>query len=617
MLRSFYSGISGLRNHQQAMDVVGNNLANVNTTGYKGSRTTFTDTLSQTVQGAQSGSSTSGGKNAMQVGLGMTVASIDRNMTQGALQSTGRNLDMAVEGEGWFVVGDTNPLTLEDSYYYTRAGNFFVDDSYNLVTSGGDFVFGWTDSDQSGTVDPASDEMSFINLDRRNDGSITNALASSTPPLTGPNLGDAEIKRVDVTPSTISDQWRVECVNAAQGWFSVTGTRSGPIGTFPYDAPIDDSRMGSFNVNMGPPAQARMTTSFVDGDGTSEVISFNNQSGNDYVVEFVSGVTGTGVQVTANGNDISVTVESDIDGNVISTFDDIVAAMTAQLPGVGVPVGPGELNVSASGNTGLVSNSMVNHIVNVPNTSVTDFDLGDVAPQGVLGWTANDFGAGGNNMNMVFLNRGAQQRTTEVVVDGSTISVYLAADSSGNVVATANDVYNAFMASTEATSMVTMDDPAAGGYGSMIVEPFNQLFFNGGSGANDGDYFTFNTTAPGGAELVSLSVNSEGGLIGVFENGSTEELARVSLAKIPNPQGMISVGQGKFAETPVSGSGFPPVVPGSGGTGGIASGFLEMSNVDLTREFTDMIVNQRGFQANSRIITTSDELLQELMSIKR
>jgi flagellar hook protein FlgE len=243
--------------------------------------------------------------------------------------------------------------------------------------------------------------------------------------------------------------------------------------------------------------------------------------------------------------------------------------------------------------------------------------MGDVAPQGVLGWTANEYGAGGNSLNMILLNRGAQQRTTEVVVDGSTISVYLAADSSGNIVATADDVYQAFLSNTEASTMITMDDPNAIGYGGMVVEPFTQLFFNGGSGANDGDYFTFNTTAPGGAELISLSVNGEGGIIGVFENGSTEEMARVSLAKIPNPQGMVAIGQGKFTETPVSGSGFPPVVPGTGGTGGIASGFLEMSNVDLTREFTDMIINQRGFQANSRIITTSDELLQELMSIKR
>ena len=151
----------------------------------------------------------------------------------------------------------------------------------------------------------------------------------------------------------------------------------------------------------------------------------------------------------------------------------------------------------------------------------------------------------------------------------------------------------------------------------MTVEPFTQVFFANGAGANQGDYFTFTTTAPGGAILESLSVNREGGVIGVFENGTTEELARVALAKPPNPQGLLAVGQGKFVESPVSGSGFPPVVAGTGGTGGIASGFLEMSNVDLTREFTDMIVNQRGFQANSRIITTSDEMLQDLLALKR
>jgi flagellar hook protein FlgE len=301
------------------MDVVGNNLANVNTTGYKGSRTTFTDTLSQTVQGAQAGSDSAGGQNPMQVGLGMTVAAIDRNMGQGALQSTGRNLDMAIEGEGWFVVGGTNPLTSEDSYYYTRAGNFFIDDSYNLVTPGGDFVFGWNDSDDSGTIDPASDEMAFIKLAPDGENSITNALASATPPLSGPNLGDAVIKEVDVTPNTLSDKWRVECVNAEKGWFSVSGTRAGAIGTFPYDAPISDPSMfGTFTVDMGPPAQARMTASFVDGDGSSEILHFDNQSGIDYVIDFASGATG-GVQVSADlvNNRISVTADADIDGNVV------------------------------------------------------------------------------------------------------------------------------------------------------------------------------------------------------------------------------------------------------------------------------------------------------------
>jgi len=608
MLRSFYSGISGLRNHQQAMDVVGNNLANVNTTGYKGSRTTFMDTLNQTVQGARAGSATSGGKNAMQVGLGMTVAAIDRDMNQGALQSTGRNLDLAIEGEGWFVVGETDIRTGNDSYYYTRAGSFFVDDNANLVTSSGDLVYGWVDSDSSGRVDPSRDEMGFINLDRRGDGAITNALASATPPISGPNLGDASINSLSTLTTTTSDTWRVECINAEQGWFRVSGARNGVIGTFAYDVPVNDSRLGSFNIDMSPPSQSRLVTSFADGDGAPETLTFSDPgAAGDFAVNFVSSAT-TGVNVSVVGDRVSVALEVDADGVVVSTYEDVATAMDA----AGLA-----FTTTYTGSPNVRAHALVNRLASVASGAATSLGLGDVAPLGVLGWTATEYGAGGNSLNIAMVNRGAQQLTTEVVINGSQITVYLAADSSGRVAATAAEVYTAFQNNEDARELVAMDDPTAAGYGNMVVEPFTQVFFSRGNGANQGDYFTFATTGAGGATLESISVNREGGVIGVFENGTTEELARVALAKPPNPQGLLAVGQGKFVESPVSGTGFPPVVAGTQGTGGIASGFLEMSNVDLTREFTDMIVNQRGFQANSRIITTSDEMLQELLALKR
>ncbi|HSH69116.1 MAG TPA: flagellar hook-basal body complex protein, partial [Deferrisomatales bacterium] len=581
--------------------------ANVNTTGYKSSRTTFMDTLSQTVSGARAGNASTGGQNAMQVGLGMTVAAIDRDMNQGALQSTGRTLDMAIEGEGWFVVGETNPLSGTDTYYYTRAGSFFVDDQANLVSSNGDMLYGWVDTDSSGSIDASRDEMGFINLDRRGDGAITNALASSTPPISGPNLGDASISDISTLTTTASDTWRVENINAEQGWFRVSGARSGVIGTFAYDTPVNDSRLGNFNIAMNPPAQARLVTPFASGDGIDEVLTFTDPgAAGDQTITFVSGVTASGgVEVSTLGSTTTVTLNTDADGVVVSTFEDVVGALT------GLPY-----TASFAGTPNSAANALVNRVVSVNAGAPTDFSLGDVGPGGVLGWTANEFGAGANDLNITLVNRGAQQIQTEVVVDGASITVYLKANSAGAVSATAQEVYDAFGRSPEALALVTMDAPSAAD-ADLVVEPFTQVFFSDGAGANLGDYFTFTTTAPGGANLQSISVNREGGVIGVFENGTTEELARVALAKPPNPQGLLAVGQGKFVESPVSGSGFPPVAAGTGGTGGIASGFLEMSNVDLTREFTDMIVNQRGFQANSRIITTSDEMLQELLALKR
>ncbi len=136
MLRSMYSGISGLKNFQTKLDVIGNNVANVNTYGFKKGRTTFSDQISQTIAGA-TGPSTAGGKggtNSKQVGLGASLASIDTITTQGSMQNTGRQLDLAISGNGYFIVNDGT------SDYYTRAGNFYLDQNGDIVNSDGLFL---------------------------------------------------------------------------------------------------------------------------------------------------------------------------------------------------------------------------------------------------------------------------------------------------------------------------------------------------------------------------------------------------------------------------------------------------------------------------------------------
>lgn len=128
MMRSLYSAISGLKNHQVKMDVIGNNIANVNTTGYKKSRVTFSTMLSQTLQGASSAGATLGGTNPMQVGLGASLRSIDQIMTQGSMQSTGKPEDLMIQGEGFFVLTTNGTDRL-----YTRSGAFSLDSAGNLV----------------------------------------------------------------------------------------------------------------------------------------------------------------------------------------------------------------------------------------------------------------------------------------------------------------------------------------------------------------------------------------------------------------------------------------------------------------------------------------------------
>ncbi|PSL51196.1 flagellar hook protein FlgE [Salsuginibacillus halophilus] len=168
MLRSMYSGISGLDNHQQKMDVIGNNLANVNTHGFKKGRAMFKDMVSQQTQGATGPTETQGGTNAMQVGLGAQMGSIDNIHEQGSLQNTGRQLDLGISGDGFFAVGELeddsdwdiadDDIDEEDggidgvNVSYSRAGNFYMDEEGYVVNQDGQYLLG-ASADPGNNVD--------------------------------------------------------------------------------------------------------------------------------------------------------------------------------------------------------------------------------------------------------------------------------------------------------------------------------------------------------------------------------------------------------------------------------------------------------------------------------
>jgi flagellar hook protein FlgE len=156
MIRGMYSAISGLRTHQTMLDVVSNNLANVNTVGYKSSRVTFKDQLQQTLYGGSAEGPNTGGTNSAQVGLGVQLGSIDAVMSDGSMQPTGKPLDVAIQGDGFFRVGlgdpSTTPPTMPTEMNYTRAGNFIRNDQGYLTTPEGYYVMG-----RDTTTTPASD----------------------------------------------------------------------------------------------------------------------------------------------------------------------------------------------------------------------------------------------------------------------------------------------------------------------------------------------------------------------------------------------------------------------------------------------------------------------------
>jgi flagellar hook protein FlgE len=192
MMRAMYSAISGLRTHQTMLDVTSANLANVNTLGYKSSRTTFKDQLEQTLYGGSAQGPNTGGTNSAQVGLGVQLGSIDAVMGEGSMQSTGNPLDIAIQGDGWFRVGNgdpsTTPATLPTELNYTRAGNFIRNDQGYLVTPEGYYVMGLDT-----TTTPASDK--FIQIPGGATGAAvgTDGTVSYVPAGGGPRASAGQI----------------------------------------------------------------------------------------------------------------------------------------------------------------------------------------------------------------------------------------------------------------------------------------------------------------------------------------------------------------------------------------------------------------------------------------
>ncbi len=201
MMRSMFSGVSGLRAHQTRMDVIGNNVANVNTVGFKSGRVTFQEIFSQTLKGASSPDSSTGrgGTNPMQIGLGLGVGAVDTITTRGSLQRTDNPTDMSIEGDGFFICkGGAN-----DTFKFTRAGNFGIDKLGNLVTGSGLNVYGWQalKTDGSGEFDTEK-PIEPINLytDAYRNKRIISAKATSSAQLSG-NL-DASMPIVTGTPTS-------------------------------------------------------------------------------------------------------------------------------------------------------------------------------------------------------------------------------------------------------------------------------------------------------------------------------------------------------------------------------------------------------------------------------
>ncbi|MGE5392094.1 MAG: flagellar hook protein FlgE [Deltaproteobacteria bacterium] len=508
MMRSMYSGVSGLKAHQTRMDVIGNNIANVNTNGYKKSRVVFADTLYQSMRYGTIPSDVRGGTNPMGVGLGSQVASIDQIHTSAPTTTTNKTTDMACSGNGYFIVKNGNEA------FYTRAGAFDWDSTYNLVNSNGYMVQGWM-----ANTDPtrATDTGDFS--------------IDASGATTGINIADYKeiapraTENVSITGNLNSDYDIPQFTDATPTTDDINPATTGATGEFPAES--DDQKIVSFDT--------------YDSLGRKQTV---------YARFFKTSVTGTAPTAT-------------------------------------------ETNWACD----LSLNPLFNR--------------------------ATGFAAGTNFGQSVNLRAATVTASTPAAVtlatDKDVARIYnLRFDSDGVVASqspTAQPWYAQVQLTIDKNTLLTVPvQPTQEALAKDVVCTVDMTKVTQYSGTDNCHFDTQDGYQSG--SMVKYSVGTDGTITGVYDNGQTKSIARVAVATFDNPSGLQQVG-GTMWQTSVN-SGQPIVgQPGIDGKGSIVANALEMSNVDLSEEFTDMIVTERGFQANSRIITTSDEMLQELVNLKR
>jgi flagellar hook protein FlgE len=524
MLSSFFSGISGLLANSNAINVVSNNIANVNTIGFKGSTANFQDVLYQSISGA-SGSS--------QVGRGTALSSVDTNFSAGSLETTTQGTDLAIGGKGFFIVRSSE----SENIYYTRAGNFTFDSDGNLTDPNGNIL-------QGREIDRTTNTPQGV------DGDITISQAPSEPRATtamdmNVNLqSDADwagdIGSLVTTTAPAVGSPAVGAATVSSGEYPAVGTY-----TLDYNA----------TAIAGPPAY-QGTLTITCAAGTSSIGVNSGQT--------LTNFGGFGLDVT------------------VGTLPATASVQTVTLTGFDAndPVGTSNYTSPITAYDSLGQP----HIVSVYFRKTSE-------ASGLSTWSWYAEPAAGELATGAPLIQGQGTLTfnSSGVLTGGNGEQPVEFDFSGNCLQ---------------DQMINLDFGSGTGGGTTTQYPISSTT----------NYSTQDGYPPG--VLQNISVSAEGTISGTYSNGQILDLYQVTLANFNNPNGLYKEGSNLFSETLASGVAYTNS-PGEGGLGKISANSLEQSNVDLATEFVRMIIAQRGFQANSKVITTTDEILQELMTLKR
>jgi len=690
MLKSLFSGVSGLQSHQVAMDIESNNIANVNTIGFKYSRANFSDLLAQTNQIATAPQGALGGKNAVQVGLGATVASVTRIHTQGSIQNSDKNTDIAIQGDGFYVVSPDGGNT----YKYTRSGDFKFDANGNFVENNGFIAQGWLRDDVTNLVNNTAPIQNIVIPP----GLTTPAEATENINLKANLNSGSTVTQFSPTFSLDSDPATTEATEDMGVLFDSTGRAFDlQTGQGMWVGFVDTVQTGDIiaasavDVTLGAGDLTLNNTDIIGtvpaGTGqqraTALIALINNQTQNTGIVATYTGPNSDQILLT-NNNRIGTTIDTKnirITGALAATYFsagdplptafqytyDPVANLTAagadkvfnstedlrlalQEEADAVAGSQAEVSIASDGKfvidnsdatgvnlnisvTGLSSTSVNDNNFFAPNFQSVQGSLnagpGQVRrsqPVNAATHTSSldVFDSLGSKHTVTLNFRKTQQTTATGAIWDYSITVPQPASIIGAVAPNTNILTGGSVTFDSEGALVgvnpgSFDMIPGNGSSSPQTIDFNFGTFNAFDGLTsfDAPSATSGLSQDGftGGDLLGIRIDQSGTLVGSFSNGRSFGLAQIAMAKFVNNEGLSADGGNVYLQSANSGD---PIIgtAATGGRGFIQSSALEASNVDLSRSLTQLIIIQRGYQANGKTITTSDQLLNTLINLK-
>ena len=734
MLKSLFSGVSGLQSHQVAMDVEANNIANVNTVGFKYSRANFSDLLAQTKAIATAPQGQLGGKNPVQVGLGSTVNSMTRIFSQGSVQNSDKNTDVAIQGDGFFIISPDSGNT----YKYTRAGDFKFDAGGNFVDNNGFIAQGWLRDKVTGKVDstapitdiniapglttPASATKEVVLKANLNSGpkveSFSHAykVASSAPtnPATNVNLSsktdakddnDLVVKSGDLgvmfnetgeafalqngqgvwasfreaqynaaAPVSAGNGQKLDISFTLDDGSAVNITTTSPT-TTPAQTAIQNAQTFATKINQqtattGVKATVRIDNTVTPNDAYIDLTNDNGSASASHNIRLtVNAGDNSGLAKTTQTTAYRYQYDSASNGDTIAgqdkkfkTLADLRYALETEARNynanndgqydnsISVEVDKQGKLLIKNPNAATATND--EYTVNFKVTALTRDSggakipentlftrgleaLNSVLPAGSSGKAfSQSFNAATHSSSIdIFDSLGSKhtlrmefRKTALDKATGSTWDMKISVPSPATIdtIAPTNEKLGSIRFNNDG-SLATYNPPNVSFSGNNGSAPDQQvaLSFGTANGFDGMTSFDSKSSTSGisqdgytGGDLVGIRIDQSGTLVGSFSNGRSFGLAQIAMAKFTNNEGLSTEGGNVYVQTANSGD---PIIgtAATSGRGFIQSAALEASNVDLSRALTQLIIIQRGFQANGKTITTSDQLLQTLIGLKQ